>query len=274
MLLAMIVEKWNGILFCLYNIVSFLIYLFKYPQLRKMVKRNKELHNTHIGERCFLVLNGPSIRDKDLSFLENEQVFCTNFMFKSDLVKTILPNYYCWMDSKTPISAEWPNIVKEIKRRCPGVKMIVNGKARRSYEKFDKDVYYTYNKYKATNMGVPGKIDGISTGFFNVAFYAINIAIYMGFREIYVLGMDFEPGGFHLFDDLSVKDRFARDEYEKKIVCGDHWEYSQAQYESFYIAKHAKKHGARIINLNPNSHIRAFEFEEFDKFQLNLRGGR
>lgn len=272
MLLAKIVEKWNGILFSIYNFFVFIVYLFKYPQLKRVVKRNKKLRDTHIGERCFLVLNGPSIRDKDLSFLANEQVFCTNFMYKSDFVKTILPNYYCWMDSKTPISSEWPSIVKEIQKKSPGIKMIVNGKARRSGKKYEDGIFYTYNKYKATNIGVPGKLDGISTGFFNVAFYAINVAIYMGFKDIYVLGMDFEPGGFHLFDDLSVKDRFAKEEYEKEIVCGDHWEYSQAQYESFYIAKYAKKKGVRIINLNQNSYVRAFEFGDFDEMLIDLRG--
>ena len=264
-MLGVIVEKWDGILFSIYNFVAGILYLIKYPQIHSIIKRNQELKDKHKDERCFIVLNGPSLNQYNLNFLKDEQVICTNFMFKSDLVKMIKPTYYCWLDSIFLVKKDWYAIQREIQERCPNVKIIVNMKGYRK-DIDSGNIYYTYNKYKPNIFRLGPGIHKMSPGYQNVALYAINNAIYMGFKEIYLIGLNFTPGHFDHFENLSVESDDARKEEEKDKVCECYWDYAQAHYESFYLRKYADSQGVRIINLTKESYIRAFEFGKIEDF--------
>src|SRR5690349_18838408 len=43
-----------------------------------LLKRNEVFRNLHKGRRCFIIGNGPSIKDQDLSPLANEITLVTN----------------------------------------------------------------------------------------------------------------------------------------------------------------------------------------------------
>ena len=51
-------------------------------RIKKIIKHNKKFNNIHKGERCFILGNGPSLREVDLGLLENEFVFTCNFFGK------------------------------------------------------------------------------------------------------------------------------------------------------------------------------------------------
>ena len=50
----------------------------KNKEIRALVGSNAEFKDIHKGQRCFIVGNGPSLNDEDLSLLENEYVFTVN----------------------------------------------------------------------------------------------------------------------------------------------------------------------------------------------------
>lgn len=54
-----------------------------------------ELKDIHKGKRCFIIGNGPSLKNQDLSFLKNEVTFVTNWFVNADLYDQIDPKYYC-----------------------------------------------------------------------------------------------------------------------------------------------------------------------------------
>ena len=80
-----LIEKWDNIAWIIYNFFAVLKYVcvdqFKY---KKILKKNKELKDIHKGERCFIVLNGPSIKSMDLSKLKTEKTICANYFYLSD----------------------------------------------------------------------------------------------------------------------------------------------------------------------------------------------
>ena len=78
-----IVEKWDGVLYSFINVVASFLYIVNYPRWGKILKRNKELKDRHKGGRCFIVLNGPSINNHDLSSLKDEEVFATNYFYRA-----------------------------------------------------------------------------------------------------------------------------------------------------------------------------------------------
>lgn len=255
-----IFEKWDGILFSVYNFFVWIVYIIKFPSI-KMIRKNKALRNLHKGERCYIVLNGPSINQYDLSFLKNEIVFATNFFFRAPICEVVDPNYYCWLDSKRLAEPGVTDLVRDIKKSCPNAELLLNYKAFPFLGEKD-GIYYAFAKHISNYYSTKIDISGLCSNYFTVAFFAITSAIYMGFKEIYVLGLDFEPVGFTHFTHLGKDsvNSMPGQKTAKNEVAGDYWQYAMAQYQSYALNDIAKKNGCNIYNLNANSYIRAFNF--------------
>ena len=258
-----IIDKWDNILFHGYNFVAAAQYGLKYKQIHSIVGRNKQFKNKHKGERCFIVLNGPSLLRNDISVLKNEHVFCANYMYKSDIVDTIDPEYYCWMDSLIFMTPdEGRETIKEVQQKCPEGDLFLNFKA---YDVVDRNehTFFTYNKHMPSTDGFSYAIDGLSSGYTNVLGYVVGIAIYMGFSEINILGLDFEPAGFsHFEQDVDGTERQDARNHETLTHYGSTL---KAHSEFIGLSKYAKKHNITIRNLNPDSYVTAFEFSTLDK---------
>jgi hypothetical protein len=208
-------------------------------------------------------MNGPSINEHDLSLLENEIVFTSNYFFQSNLCEVVKPNFHCWLDSEFLLGDGAKALKKELYERMPDTKFLLNIKG---YSKEDNSsFYYTYNKHIPSLYGIKTNLAGFCSGYSTVALYAIGCAIYMGFKEIYVLGLDFPPGVFRHFDDKLGETEDPNKKEKKEDVCGNYWWYTKAQYESYALRRHAEKQGVKIVNLNKNSCIRAFQFGEYEK---------
>lgn len=259
--LSEIVEFWDSLLYSIYNVLADLKFLI--VENKTVFNKNKKIKNKHKGERCFVVVNGPSINNHDLKKLKNETVICVNYMFRSDLINTLCPKYYCWCDSKIFDRPGTEDVFTEIKQKCPNTKLILNRRGVDKLKDFD-DAYFTYNMHIPHIFSVSSNLTGNFSNFSSVAFYAINAAIGLGFSEIYLLGLDFTPGVFKHFADLGVKNGWAEGTISKQAVCGDYWLYAKAHYETYALAKHAKKKGIKIINLNPDSCVKAFPFGDYE----------
>lgn len=196
-----IIEKWDGIFFSMYNYAISMYTYLRHPSLKKIVKRNVCLKNKHKGKRCFIVLNGPSINSLDLNVLKNEYVFGSNFFFRSPICKIVNPDYYCWLDPTMFFEEDANNVMYELLTACPNASILLNSKA---YSVFGQNerIFYLFNKHISNIFGTKYNLAGISSNFMTVAYMAIISAFYMGFNEIYILGLDFEPTGFKHFSNL------------------------------------------------------------------------
>lgn len=260
MLLSKLVEIWDSFLYVVYNCIAYIKYFINYINIKKIIKKNNNLKGMRNTDRCFIVLNGPSVNMYDLDFLKNETVFCANYMYKTQLSSKIEPNYYCLLDSGLYENAEFAtDMINEVLAINDKVQLILNIKGHKVIGNRNR-VFYTYNKYMPNMFNLVGNMTGMFPGFQNVSLYMIMSAIYMGYKKIYLLGLDFEPTGFsHFTNDCGpVEDR---NQYSKKEdVCGLFFQYLKAQYETFYVKKYAEKKGVHIYNCNPKSYVRAFDF--------------
>ena len=185
------------------NYRRYLIYKIKWllsKELRAELSRTKELQNKHKGERCFIVGNGPSLKHHDLSKLKDEAVFTVNYMMKSDHFKTLNSNYHLFFD---PVVFGLDPNVKEEKEKIdmidatfasnPDMTYIIPYRRRGNFVKLfpNHKFKFIYN-YKTfiSKLKNASKLHTITPGFQNVIIYAINCAIYMGFKEVYLLGVD------------------------------------------------------------------------------------
>lgn len=269
--LSNIIEKWDTVAYIAYNQLAKLIFILKYPKYGNKLKKNLKLKGKHNGQRCFIVLNGPSIKQYDLSKIATEIVFCSNYFYKGEYVDIVKPDYYCVTDSAYFSKGNEQHLEKTL-QKCAYSNFLFNIKyldIRQGHN--EKNIYVTYAKHIPHALSIRNDISRMSSGFTNIALYAINIAIYMGIKEIYLLGLDFnwERGGFvHFYPDSDIEKR-AKTEFEKssekKSACGDYWYYTQAQYQFYYMQNYAQKRGVSIFNLNPESSVRAFPFGDYKK---------
>lgn len=268
MSLSSLFEKWDTIAYLIYNFINRVAYLFSD---KKILKKNIYLKDLHFGERCFILMSGPSLKDHDLSLLKNEITFCTNHFNRTEAYELVQPDYHCALDRGFFDIHDNPDQKFELEdliRKNVASKFIFHRHYLKNFD-LQKNVYVTHPKHFPNIFGVKNKLHSVTSNFANISFFAINCAIYMGFKEIYILGLDFEPG---VFDHFYQKEGHELDkknsqvfETEKAKICERYWGYNLAQWHSYYLAEFAKKEKVKIYNANSSSYVRAFEFKQFNE---------
>ena len=73
------------IYFCkLNNLRKSFTLLLPYPSAKKhkvLIRQNRKFHNIHMGQRCFILANGPSIQKENLELLRGENILTVNIHF-------------------------------------------------------------------------------------------------------------------------------------------------------------------------------------------------
>ncbi len=219
--------------------------------------------NKHEGQRCFIIGNGPSLRIADLDKLKNEITFACNKIYLAFDQTQWRPTYYSVTDK---LVAE--NNTAEISQL--NLSKIFNDTVR-SYFRNEKDIAWlkllpppAFNKKQVrfSTNALRGVYGGGS-----VIYYQIQFAFYLGFREIYLIGVDYNfevptPTGQQcesgeILEDQGEKNHFHPD-YRKP---GEKWTMPllDLQYNAFLAAKSTFiEHGGIIYNASRKTALDVF----------------
>lgn len=240
------------------NVLSIYDYLEE-----SMVFYNEEilkLKNLHQGERCFIVGTGPSVTVNDLNTLayHKEKCVTVNMIYQIFPKTKWRPDYYvavdtCMIEDLAQELAKLPMKCKFIPEK-PKVYWTQDG-ARTSIkinrirgEYNDKNVRFSQNAERCVYNGE------------TVTYICMQLAVYMGFKEIYLLGIDFD---------------YTADVYDKS----NHFEGYRNSYKEIRAQQfHAKKQiiayrkakeieesrGIQIINATRGGKLEVFERKSFD----------
>lgn len=155
------------------------------------IKRYSELNqfrNIHSGKRCFIIGNGPSLRMEDLDILNEHQEICfgSNWIIKAFEKTKWRPDYY------TVVDYNFMRLMSQ-NLKSSEEKEITVFHAEPFYGDIEKkENYYKYQSIPYSKKDVKFSddiVDGIY-GCLTVTYDMIQIAVYMGFTEIYLLGVD------------------------------------------------------------------------------------
>lgn len=170
--------------------------------------RNIKFRNIHEGERCFILATGPSINKQDLKLLKNEVCFAVSHFYLHKDIGEIDPMYYIDAPNHPPYGFEEfvrPNLMafgKSFSSRT--TYFFGHNFYEYSYFNFlqqnpqfkKKNIYYLNYCNSPTldesNYNNPDLWD-ICRPLFGprtVIYCAIQVAAYMGFKKIYLLGCD------------------------------------------------------------------------------------
>lgn len=148
--------------------------------------RLASLHNTHFGERAFILGNGPSLVRCDLSHLEGEFTFGVNKIHLLFDEISWRPTYYTLLDWKMgeamrPSMDELSASTKFLPERFRGVLPVDD----RTYWYSEREVgEYADDQFEPNaDRGVPSRATVLVT--------AIQLAFHLGFRDLIIIGADF-----------------------------------------------------------------------------------
>ncbi|MBQ3018175.1 MAG: motility associated factor glycosyltransferase family protein [Clostridia bacterium] len=197
--------KQNKVVRFCYYLYKLVIAAIKSPFLRheKGFSKYKDIHK---GKRCFIVATGPSLTSSDLEMLKGEITFSMNSIMKSFDKTSWRPTYYVITD-KVPYEA-----CKDLVDKNDYEQIFF----RKGIEDSNKDIcHFSVNVVEMRkchikdrfkdNLFPSKKLDKYFNDGPSVVFSIIQLAMYMGFTEIYLLGQDCNYDGNLHSDIASLK---------------------------------------------------------------------
>ena len=197
-----------------------------------------KIRDNHKGETCVVIANGPSLADVPNEFLGSYITFGVNKIW----LKEFSPTYYIATDP-------WMNSYSR------------QMKAMRCREYFLKESFCT-----SVGGAVPPKSvlqdtpEGLWKGRWTVIFPCLQLAHFMGFETVLLVGLDHTGSETHFHPSYNVwvakrTYRFNCEGANKSFqVCRDEYE----------------KSGRRIINLTPGSKCEIFEKQDIKLWQTHI----
>lgn len=245
-------------------------YRFKKVYNPRNIRRLKALKNKHKNQRAFIIGMGPSLQIPDLDKLNHDITFACNKIYLAFENTNWRPSYYSVSDTLVAENnAEQINALK--------LQKIFRDNTLEFLDESDpiwiKDLKYLPKKDFNPSIKFWKDIDtGVYRGG-TVIFMQLQLAIWMGIKEIYLIGVDYDfkvsestgqksDVGEILKNDTE-RNHFHPD-YRKK---GETWAKPNLdlQFKAFELANdYAKKNGIKIYNASRKTKLEVFEKVEFD----------
>lgn len=228
----------------------------------------------HTGERCFVIGNGPSLTAEDLEKIKNEYSFAANRIYLMYEKTNWRPSYYMCQDRQLM------RTVSDYYSSCKET-VFLNYPALYDYGiKVDSANYYLADNRDANRivkkLGFSEKVDQCVIDGGSVTYSAIQMAVYMGFKEIYLLGVDHNFS--HTLDknrriiehkdvkedyfDKRYKDAFKQFEEKGKTFAAPDKGLMDLAFEASY--EYAKSNGIKICNATRGGKLEVFPRVNFD----------
>lgn len=225
-----------------------------FPQKKyQKLQRYKDLHK---GERCFIIATGPSLTLEDVEALKGEYTFSMNSICKLYDQTDWRPTYFAVQDNHVFISIE--DIIRQHKEVPVFISDNIWRRFRREADwiEFPTDTMYHAYDMKLGNYYARFSGDAYDIVYdgYSIAYSCIELAVYMGFKEIYLLGCDCSyTGEKEHFIDSGVEDR-SRKYATPKLVTA----YAAAK-------EYADAHGISIYNATRGGVLEVFERVDLDR---------
>lgn len=211
----------------------------------------QSFRNIHTGKRCFIVATGPSLLMEDLNVLKRNREICfsVNSIYKAFDKTKWRPDYYVVSDVNFMLENE--AVVDSMDLPC----------------KLVADQCMDFWKYKHDSQTIQyhlgalfpcydfsEDISRVSYMGGTVTYVCFQMAVYMGFREIYLLGVDCN------YDKGSQNNHFIKEDKPDHMNHGV--DTMLVAYQS--AKKYADENGIKIYNATRGGMLEVFERVEFD----------
>lgn len=168
------------------------------PELyQEVIKKNSKFHRIHEGKRIFILCCGPSIKDMNLSILQNEFTMDVSSFYLHKDISNIKPKYHCSTEFIYTSKLSKDSVVRymrELEDTLGDVQYFFSLQEKDLIEKHglfqNKRVNYFYFKHFCKSFYEDIDLCSAIMPVHSVPVLCIELAVYMGFKEIYLLGAE------------------------------------------------------------------------------------
>ncbi len=234
---------------------------YLYEHIKFCSKQILKFKNLHQGKRCFIVATGPSltVNDLDKLYMNHEICISMNRIYNIFPKTNWRPDYYVIEDAKMieDLAMEIASLPLEYKFVSSVPEIYWEQRKANKSIKFNMIL----EEYDDESIRFSRNIERYMYNGRTVTYICMQLAAYMGFKEIYLLGVDFS---------------YSKDIYAES----NHFEGYQKHYKDIRLNtvdtrkqlcayKKAKKEtealGIKIINATRGGKLEVFERKDFDK---------
>jgi hypothetical protein len=243
--------------------ISFLRGLLKFIGIRRHLNRNKKLRNSHAGKSIYILGNGPSLNNFDLTTIFNQEVITMNHFELHPQKNNFRIVAHCIGEPYS--SSTWEDPMRMINGVSADMYWVNADAIPYFSNKVDNDIYYYFPWVGPDALLQQGDdISRAALRYQSTAQMAINIALFLGFKDIYLLGFDHDWLTTRGHSPHFYKEEDGVDKADLSIFPYiDMIRMSLNLFEIYVkLDKIAKKCGARIWNLSKPSYLDVFPAPE------------
>lgn len=246
-----------------YNIQGMLAEKHIYLTLEE--KKVAAYQGKHQGKRVFLVGTGPSLNAEDLELIKEEYSIGCNMVYKLFTKTNWRPTYYCMTDR---VYARYQS--EEILQHVQVPFFVPKSAAKRMPHKGSNVIkvndIYDYDTYE-----VQGRFHHYCYLKASVMMFMLELAMYMGMTEIYLLGVDctntYKKNGHFAKDYVksstrqAEQSRMERDLDKDNITAEELWNHNYLRNIQAYeeIKRFADTKGIKIYNATRGGQLEVFQ---------------
>lgn len=221
----------------------------------------EQYKDVHRGESCFIIGHGPSLRVSDLDVLELNHIitFSMNWTYKLFDKTEWRPDYYVLLDRRTMERYSYFKWDEHTKIKC-----FVADMSEKFWSENESEKNIKYHSIRNMNTRKTKFSDDVSKRVYfgaTVTYDCLQIAVYMGFKKIYLLGMDLAPYKQSDKSAVPYSNFFEIDNQEKKPQM-----WINKILRGYLAAKeYADAHDIQIYNATRGGYLEIFDRVDFDK---------
>lgn len=245
----------------------------------KNTKKIEKFYNYHNNERCFVIGNGPSLTIHDLEKLNEEITFASNSIYALYNYTNWRPTYYCAAD--TIFCKQIMTNKEDILMLMDGCKAAFTTIMSEAFQ-FREDavmdrLYYYRRKCDETKPEFSKDCSEQIYTAGTITYEMLQLAVYMGIKQIYLLGIDFSfsverRNNVFVKNDVCNHIKEIEEEEEKRVSNAIFEQYGVTyfadtdwQLAGYQKAKqYADAHGIKIYNATRGGKLEVFPRVDFD----------
>ena len=220
-------------------------------------------HNIHRGKRGFIIGNGPSLTARDLDLLQDEITFAANKIYLHFSDTAFRPSYYAAVDLIFLENFYYKTAEIESTKFFPLA-------ATQWFEPSENLLLFREVGHTSGQPFTPGFSFDIQQGIYGgytVSFTLIQLAFYMGIRELYLIGMDHDfrlPSRrthHHVYGEVLVSEGEVNHFHRDYRPPGEIWSIPRPEYQelAYRLAlKICQGHGGTIMNATRGGKLNIF----------------
>jgi hypothetical protein len=241
--------------------------------LKRDEKRIAELKDKFKGERCFILGNGPSLNEMDLKLLKDEYSFAVNSIYYKTQEMGYKPTFFVAEDKHVILD----NLKELNEYECEYMffPAIFKGRVKKGMNRFFANLNYSFyvssNPYFEKSRFSFDCDKQIYCGQ-SVTIVNLQLAYYMGFTEVYLIGMDFS---YHIPETVKVTGNVLESTeddvnhfHPNYFGKGKKWHDPKLDnvFQSYQLAKEVfEKDGRKIINATKGGKLELFERADYSQ---------